>query len=160
MESKAKFLGHPIHPLLIPFPLGLFLTGVIFDIIYLATGNATMAIVAFWMLVAGIVGGLVAAPFGWIDWHAIPPNTRAKTVGLMHGVGNVVVVLLFIISVWRRWGAVERPDTWAHLFAFIGAGLLGLTGWLGGELVDRLGVGVHDGAHLDAPSSLSNKPLR
>lgn len=159
MDSKVKVLGHAVHPLLIPFPIGLLLTSIVFDVIYLATGTPAMATVAYWMLVAGIVGGLLAAPFGWIDWHAIPANTRAKSVGLMHGLGNVVVLLLFIGSWWRRESAVE-PDMLAYFLSLIGAGLIGFTAWLGGELVERLSVGVDDGANLNAPNSLSQKSLR
>ena len=158
MESRAKLLGHPIHQILIVFPLGLLATAVIFDVIYLATGNPTMAMVAYWMVVAGILGGFAAAPFGWIDWFAIPQGTRAKRVGLMHGLGNVVVLLLFIGS-WLLWrDAPERPETLAHALSFAGAGLALLTGWLGGELVDRLAVGVDEGAHLNSPNSLSGRP--
>src|SRR5215203_2361219 len=98
MDSRAKILGHSIHQQLIVFPLGLLGTAVIFDAIYLANGNETMAQVAFWMMVAGIVGGLVAAPFGWIDWFAIPRGTRAKTIGLAHGLTNVTVMGLFAAS--------------------------------------------------------------
>jgi uncharacterized membrane protein len=159
MESRAKILGHAAHALLIVFPLGLLATAVIFDVIYLFTGNPNLALVSFWMIAAGIVGGFVAAPFGWWDWLAIPNNTRAKAVGLTHGVGNVVVLLLFIISWWIRRGAVDlAPSTTALLFSFGGAALALFTGWLGGELVERLGVGVDRGAHLDAPNSLSKRP--
>ncbi len=158
MESRAKLLGHPVHQILIVFPLGLLATAVIFDVIYLSTGNPTMATVAYWMVVAGILGGFAAAPFGWIDWFAIPQGTRAKRVGLMHGLGNVVVLLLFIGS-WLFWrDAPERPETLAHALSFAGAGLALLTGWLGGELVDRLAVGVDEGAHLNSPNSLSGRP--
>ncbi len=158
MESRAKLFGHAIHPILIVFPLGLLATGVIFDIIYLIRGNPTMATVAYWMIAAGIIGGLLAAPFGWIDWFAIPTGTRAKSVGLLHGAGNVIVLLIFIGSWWLRRGAPERPEMLASILSFAGAGLALITGWMGGELVERLGVGVDNGAHLDAPSSLSNKP--
>src|SRR6476620_3793821 len=160
MESKAKFLGHAIHQILIPFPLGLLATAVIFDIIYLIWDKPMMASVAFYMIAAGIVGGLAAAPFGWIDWFAIPANTRAKSVGLMHGSGNVVVLLLFAVSCWLRYGehVNHRPTTVALIFSFAGFALAGLTALLGGELVDRLGVGIDNGAHLDAPNSLSGKP--
>ena len=95
MESKAKALGHPIHQMLIPFPFGLLATAVIFDIVYLVWGNPAMATVAYWMIIAGVVGGLAAAPFGLIDWMAIPKGTRARSVGVVHGLGNVVVLLLF-----------------------------------------------------------------
>jgi uncharacterized membrane protein len=100
MESRAKLLGHAAHAILIVFPLGLLATAVIFDVIYLFTNNPNLALVSFWMIAAGVVGGFVAAPFGWWDWLAIPNNTRAKAVGLTHGVGNVIVLLLFIISWW------------------------------------------------------------
>lgn len=158
MESRAKLFGHAIHPILIVFPLGLLATGVIFDVVYMIWGNPTFATVAYWMIAAGIIGGLVAAPPGWIDWFAIPSGTRAKSVGLIHGLGNVLVLLLFIGSWWLRRDAPERPEMLEHILAFAGAGLALLTGWLGGELVERLGVAVDDGAHLDAPNSLSGKP--
>ena len=156
MESRAKFLGHAIHPILIVFPLGLLATGVVFDIIYLIWGSPDMASVAYWMIAAGIVGGLLAAPFGWIDWFGIPSDTRAKTIGLIHGLANTVALLLFAGSWWLRYDLPERPETLASVLSFLGAGMAGLGGWLGGELVERLGVGVYEGANLNAPSSLSS----
>ena len=163
MESKAKALGHPIHQMLIPFPFGLLATSVIFDLVYLLWGNTAMVTVSFWMIVAGSIGAIVAAPFGLIDWLAIPKNTRAKTVGMIHGLGNVVVLLLFLGSCYLRYSSPSitpyLPDTTALALSFVGFALAGVTGWLGGELVDRLAVGVDDGAHLDAPSSLKG-PVR
>jgi uncharacterized membrane protein len=165
MESKAKALGHPIHQMLIPFPFGLLSTAVIFDIVYLIWGNPTMVTVSYWMIIGGIIGGIVAAPFGLIDWLAIPQGTRAKSVGLLHGGGNVVVLLLFIGSWWLRYSNAEAvipylPTTLALALSFVGFALAGVTGWLGGELVDRLSVGVDDGANLDAASSLSGPATR
>jgi uncharacterized membrane protein len=159
MESRAKFLGHPVHQMLVVFPLGLLATGVIFDLIYLAGDRDVMAIVAYWMIAAGIVGGLIAAPFGWIDWRAIPRSTRAKSVGLWHGAGNIVVMALFIVSWLVRRDTPESPETLALALSFTGAGLAMLTAWLGGELVDRLGIGVDEGAHPDAPNSLSHRTV-
>jgi uncharacterized membrane protein len=156
MESRAKLLGHAIHPILIVFPLGLLATGVVFDLIYLIRGGETFATVAYWMITAGIIGGFIAAPFGTIDWLAIPSGTRAKSVGLWHGATNVLVLLLFIGSWWLRSDAPARAGTLAYILSFAGAGLALVGGWLGGELVERLGVGVDDGANLDAPSSLTN----
>ena len=112
------------------------------------------------MIATGIIGGVIAAPFGWIDWFAIPPETRAKAVGLWHGVGNMVVLLLFAASWWLRSDLPEKPEALAFVFSFLGGGLALLTAWLGGELVDRLGIGVDDGAHPNAPSSLSRKAIR
>src|SRR5215467_14987878 len=102
MEAKAKLFGHSIHQMLIVFPLGLLGMGVLFDIVFLSTHNQLFAAVAYWMMVAGVAGGLLAAPFGLIDWLGVPAGTRAKAVGAAHGIGNVVVVLLFLGSVLLR----------------------------------------------------------
>ncbi|MFN6963137.1 MAG: DUF2231 domain-containing protein [Pyrinomonadaceae bacterium] len=160
MEARAKMFGHAIHPILIVFPLGLLSTAVVFDVIYLVWGNTLMATVAFWMMAAGIVGGLLAAPFGWIDWAKIPSGTRAKTVGFMHGMTNTVVLLLFVASFAMRYGLPERPEMTASILSFAGLVLALLGGWLGGELVERLGVGVDEGAHLNAPNSLTSDSAR
>jgi uncharacterized membrane protein len=160
MESKAKLLGHPIHPMLIVFPLGLLATAVAFDIVGLLTGDNAWYGISFWMIAAGIVGGLLSAVFGLIDWWAIRSGTRAKAIGLWHGVGNVIVVLLFIVSWFLRRPVPTQPGGGALVLSFLGVALAFVTGWLGGELVDRLGVGVDNGAHLDAPSSLSGRPAR
>lgn len=158
MESRAKVAGHPLHQILIVFPLGLLSTAVIFDIVYLVTDRATWTLAAFYMVAAGIVGGLAAAVPGWVDWSAIPARTRAKRIGLTHGVGNVIVLALFILSWLLRRPNPEVPPTGAIVAGLAGVVLATFTGWLGGELVARLGVGVDDGAHLDAPSSLSALP--
>ena len=160
MESRAKLLGHAIHPIMIVFPLGLLSTGVIFDVIYLLWGNPTFATVAYYMFAAGIIGGFAAAIFGAIDWLAIPSGTRAKSVGVYHAFGNVVALLFFIGSWWLRRDVPERPETMASILAIAGLGFALVGGWLGGELVERLGVGVDDGAHLDAPSSLTEENAR
>src|SRR3954462_8240076 len=158
MESRAKLFGHPIHPMLIVFPLGLLATAVILDLIYLFTGNAALATVSFWNILAGIIGGLAAAVFGLIDWLAIPSGTRAKAIGLWHGMGNVVVVALFAASWFLRRGTPNAPGTLTLVLSFAGVLMALVTGWLGGELVDRLGVGADDGRCLEAPSSRSGRP--
>jgi uncharacterized membrane protein len=111
------------------------------------------------MIAAGIIGGLAASLFGIIDWWAIPRQTRAYRLGLLHGLGNVGVVGLFAVSWFLRRPDPSNPSAAAIVFLLIGGGLSLVTGWLGGELVDRLGVGVDEGANLDAPSSLSGRPV-
>jgi uncharacterized membrane protein len=160
MEAKAKLFGHPIHQALIVFPLGVLATAVIFDVIHLVTGGAHWAEVSFWMICAGVIAGLVAAPFGIIDWLGIPGATRAKRVGLLHGAGNVLVVLLFVASWIMRRDNPTAPNVLAFVLSFAGGGLALITGWLGGELVSRLGIGVSEGANVNAPSSLSGRPAR
>lgn len=158
MESKAKLLGHPVHPMLIVFPLGLLATAVAFDIVGLVQSDGAWFGISYWMIAAGIIGGLLAAVFGLIDWWAIRSGTRAKRIGLLHGGVNVLVVLLFIGSWLIRRSAPANPGSAALTLSFIAIVLALVGGWLGGELVDRLGVGVDNGAHLDAPSSLSGRP--
>jgi uncharacterized membrane protein len=159
VESKAKIMGHPIHPILIPFPLGLLSTSVIFDVVHLLTGDEKWSEISFWMIAAGVIGGLAAAVFGLIDWLAIPSSTRAKAVGMWHGAINVVMVTLFIVSWLLRADAPGDPGTVAIVLSFVAVGLASLGGFLGGELVVRLGVGVAEGAHLDAPNSLSRRSV-
>jgi len=157
MEGNAKLLGHAIHPMLIVFPLGLLATAVAFDIVFYITANTAFPVVSYWLIVAGIIGGFLAAIFGWYDWFTVPSNTRAKTIGLLHGSVNSVVMLLFIGSLYFRSGRTPDPNATAAAFSFAGAILALVGGWLGGELVERLGVAVHEGANVNAPSSLKTE---
>jgi uncharacterized membrane protein len=130
---------------------------VVFDVLYFLTDNSNFSIAAGFAIGAGVIGGLLAAAFGLIDWLAIPNGTRAKRIGMLHGVGNVVVVALFAGS----WVLRCQADSWdttaaEFILALVGLALAGATGWLGGELVERLGVGVDAAAGLDARSSLSH----
>ena len=158
MESRFKILGHPVHPMLIVFPLGLFIAGLFFDIIHLITGSSTWAQVAYWDIIVGVVMGLVAALPGFVDWLAVPSGTRAKSLGALHGLGNVVVVVLFLVSRLLRTGSSDHAPSGLSVALEVIAILIGaVTAWIGGELVYRLGVGVDRDAGLDASSSLSGR---
>jgi uncharacterized membrane protein len=155
MRSRARFAGHAVHPMLIVLPLGLLVGAVVFDALYFITRSGNFAVTGAYTTAAGVVGGILAALFGWVDWFAIPTGTRARRLGLLHGLGNAGVLVLFAVSWLLR---VDR-DTWdpgAMSFLLSVAGLLlgGVTAWMGGELVERLGVSVDDDAGLDAESSL------
>jgi len=154
MESSAKAAGHPIHQQLVVFPLGLLATAVVFDVLRLITDNDDFAIASYYMIAAGILTGLLAAVFGALDYWPVPAGTRARRIGALHGIGNVVVVALFAVS-WLLRGDEPGhvPSTLAFVLGLVAALLATGTGWLGGELVDRLGVGVSADAHLDAPAS-------
>jgi uncharacterized membrane protein len=157
-EAKAKFLGHAIHQMLIPYPLALLTTAIIFDVVHLFTGTALWSVIAYWMIAAGIIGGLLAAVFGFLDWRAIPGQTRARSVGRLHGLGNVVMIGLFACSWLLRRDDPGNPSTVELALALAGGALSLVTAWLGGELVNRHAVAIDDGANLNAPSSLSGKP--
>ena len=156
----TKFLGHSVHQILIVFPLGLLTTSIVFDLAYLGSSNGRWADISFWLITAGLISGAVAAVYGVMDYLQIPLGTRAKRVGLLHGVGNAIVVLLFLASFIMRADDPVSPEIGAIMLSLLGVLLAGVTGWLGGELVNRLGVGVDEGAHLNSPSSLSGRPAR
>ena len=153
--KPAKIVGHHIHPMLIVFPLGLLAVSVFFDIAYLATHARAFGAITFWDMLAGIIGGLLAAVFGFWDWLTIPGGTRAKRIGAWHGLVNVTVVGLFTAS-WllRRNDALLLPSSSALTLSFVALALALIGGWLGGELVERLGIAVSPNAGPDAPSSL------
>jgi uncharacterized membrane protein len=147
--------------MLIVFPLGLLSTSLLFDIFYVATGNQDLATFSYWALIAGVIGGLLAAVFGLLDWMAIPADTRAKRIGMIHGSGNVVVTGLFAVSLLLRLNDPAYLPSITPLVASLAGGLLALvTAWLGGELVYRLRIGVDDGANADASSSLGEVAKR
>ena len=158
MKSRATFLGHAVHPMLIAFPIGLLATAVIFDVIHIFTDNPKWGVASFAMIAAGLIGGAASALFGVIDWMGIPRGTRAKRIGLFHGFGNAFVLLLFGMSWFSRMLSPSTPSPMAIGLAVVGVVLMGVTGWLGGELIARLGVSVDEGAHVNAPSSLSGQP--
>jgi uncharacterized membrane protein len=161
VETKIKLVGHPIHPMLVVLPLGLLSIGLLCDVIYLVGGDRTFANVAFWDITFGILGGLAAAIFGLADWLQIPSDTRAKRIGAMHGIGNLIIVVLFIISwILRLADHAYAPNLVPFILALIGVILALGTQWLGGELVFRLRIGVDDIANANATSSLTGEPSR
>ena|SRR5437868_1674175 len=160
MAGKINFLGHPVHPMLITFPLGLLPVAVLFDIIFLCTTNSQWAGISYWLIAAGVLGGLCAAVFGAADWWALDSGTRAKRIGLLHGLINVVVTALFAISWVMRRPNPAAPSLTAIVIGIIAFVLALVAAWLGGELVYRLSVGVDFDAHVNSPSSLSSRPAK
>ncbi|HET7224786.1 MAG TPA: DUF2231 domain-containing protein [Candidatus Eisenbacteria bacterium] len=154
--KPARILGHHVHPMLIVFPLGLLAISVLFDAFDLARHDMTFAAIAYWNVVAGVIGGLVAAVFGLWDWLGVPRGTRARAIGAWHGVVNVCVVALFAITAFVRHGDPAHQATRATLaLSWIALALALVGGWLGGELVERLGIGVDRGAEPNAPNSIA-----
>jgi uncharacterized membrane protein len=158
MRTTMRVLGHSLHPMLIALPIGLLVASVIFDIIHLASGSTIWAQLAFANLGIGVLAALVAAVPGFIDWLRLPSATRAKQTGAVHMVINVIAVVLFAID-WILRFRLPSESVGAGLFvlSLIALALLSVGGWLGGELVERLGIGVWEDANVDAPSSLGAK---
>jgi uncharacterized membrane protein len=147
MASPASIGGHPIHPMLIPFPIGLWVFSLIADLIYLWRGNpAWRDWIAFYALLAGIIGAVAAAAFGIIDWLAIKDH-EVKKVANWHARLNVIALLIFAASFYLRTASGARMISGSYtiplVLSVVGAILISISGYLGGELVFRHGVGVN-----------------
>ena len=110
---------------------------------------------SYYVMLVGLLGGMAAIVFGYIDYRAIPADTRAKRIGRLHGWGGLVVMLLFGLSAFLRTLDPFKISTIAFVCSLAGILAITITGWLGGELVGRMGVGVADHAHLDMPSAFA-----
>ena len=147
MESKAKLLGHPIHPMLIVFPIGLWIFSLACDLIRLAGGSSdAWTTVAFYSMVGGLIGALCAAVPGFIDLlyykGGAPP---VKKIALTHMAINLTAVVLYAINIWLRASGPGGMGTGLSvpvLLSIIGVALIFVSGWLGGQMVHVYGVGV------------------
>src|SRR5919201_2494098 len=143
MRSHASISSHPIHPMLVAFPIGLFVTSFVFDLISRASGNPALAAAAWYCAIAGIITGLAAAVPGLIDLlGVVPPRSSGKKRGFLHGGLNVIVVVGFIALAVHRGSSAAAPDGWSLLLSACGVVLLGISGWLGATLVYRNQIGV------------------
>jgi uncharacterized membrane protein/nitrite reductase/ring-hydroxylating ferredoxin subunit len=143
MRSAARISSHPIHPMLVSFPIGLWVTAFIFDLIGVAADRGEFTTAAFYMAIAGCVGALFAAVAGALDWYSVvPPNSSGKKRGITHGLLNTTVLVLFIVALTRRGNASAAPDNVTLLIEVIAVAILGYSGWLGGTLVYRNQIGV------------------
>ncbi|HEU4933988.1 MAG TPA: DUF2231 domain-containing protein [Pyrinomonadaceae bacterium] len=144
MKSKATLAGHPIHPMLIPFPIALWATSFVVDILFYFLRHPTLLVVAKLMIAAGCLGAIAAAIFGIIDWLSIK-NGDVKKVANWHARLNIAALVVFAISLFLRMGSyselVGRKLTIPFLLSLVGVILITISGWLGGELVFRYGVG-------------------
>jgi uncharacterized membrane protein len=128
--------------MIIVLPLGLLPASVFADLFHHILDDPTWGIVSFWLMVAGVLGGLVAGAVGFMDWKVLPVGTKARRVGAIHGLTNVLAMVVFLTSLLLRLGDSSRPSPFATSVAVIGLFVAILGGWLGGELVFRLGIGV------------------
>jgi uncharacterized membrane protein len=140
MRTPASIAGHPIHPMLVPIPIGLWVFSLVCDIVFTVGGkNPDWATVALFTMGGGIVGALLAAVPGLIDLLSLPPGPR-KT-GIAHLAINLTVVVLYVINFWLRVNSPDKAGT-AVWLSVIAIGLLVVSGWLGGKMVYEHGVAV------------------
>ncbi|HYE54081.1 MAG TPA: DUF2231 domain-containing protein, partial [Chitinophagaceae bacterium] len=142
MKSKAHIKGHPIHPILICFPIAFFVGTLLFDIAGLITGSYPMHQLAFYMQITGVGAALLAAVPGIIDYiFTVPPNSSAKKRGARHGLINGTVVIIFTL-IWFYKQNANASVTLIIVAEVVGVILLTIAGWMGGTLVYRNQIGV------------------
>jgi uncharacterized membrane protein len=140
MRTPASIAGHPIHPMLVPIPIGLWIFSLVCDLIHAGgSSNPAWSTVALYTMGGGIVGALLAAVPGLIDLLSLPPGPR-KT-GITHMAINLTVVVLYIINFWLRLNSPDKAGT-AVWLSVIAIGLLVISGWLGGKMVYEHGIAV------------------
>jgi uncharacterized membrane protein len=154
MESRAQILGHPVHQIAVMFPIGALGFSVTSDLLHTTTGRREFADAARLALDFGLASAAFAVPFGVVDWLAIESPSRAKKVGLWHAIGNATVLALFGTA--RLLRSRGKTTAKAKAYSAAGLGLACVTAWLGTELINRHGIGVHDLIGEDVPSSLSD----
>lgn len=143
MRSKAAISSHPIHPMLVAFPIGLFITSLAFDLIGVEAGYPLLSGAGWFCAVAGLCMALVAAIPGAIDLFAVvPKNSSGRTRGYKHALLNLVVIALFIADVVYRQGPTGAPNLVSLCLAGAGVFVLLFSGWLGATLVYRNQIGV------------------
>lgn len=147
--STAAIGGHPIHPMLIPFPMAFLTAAAGTDLAYYRTGDPFWSRASTWLLRAGLASGATAAVFGAIDFTTID-HARKTNHGWIHALGNVAALALSAANLSQRrdeTGDGVVPNGLAMSLAVVG--LLGVTGWTGGELSYRHGIGVDDSESIE-----------
>lgn len=145
MASKASIAGHPVHPMLIPFPLALWTTSLVTDVIFYFWRNSSLLLISKFLLAAGCVGAVAAAIPGIVDWLSIK-NPSVKRIANWHARLNIIALIIFAISLYLR---MRAGSAWVNyslkipfLISFVGVILISISGWLGGALSFEHGVGV------------------
>ena len=145
-RSTASLMGHPIHPMLVPFPIGCFLSALATDLLFLRNGAEIWATASGWLLGAGIATAALAALAGLVDFFG-DRRVRSLRDARMHMIGNIVAVLVEAVNLVLRLGDPAAGASTGVILSAVAVAILAFTGWKGGELVFRHRVGVHDGGH-------------
>jgi uncharacterized membrane protein len=153
LKSNVSIANHPLHPILVLIPAGAWITSLVLDIIFLATGNTFWFVASMWVMVVGIGGALLAAVVGFYDLFTLPMTAEPKRTGLWHMTLNLIITVLYAINVLVVRAPVMTSTTsasvfaggtvaWAFVLNVVAIVLLLVSGWLGGELIYRYGMAV------------------
>lgn len=140
MQGKATLLGHPIHPMLVPFPIAFFVGALISDIISHWGDPVFWPRMSVVLIGLGIIGALLAAVFGFVDYLTAPLSEGAKKTATTHLILNLIVVVIFVIAFFVRLG--DATSVAGYVLTVLGVVVLCVSGYLGGKLVFEGGVGM------------------
>lgn len=152
MQGKATVAHHPIHPMLVAFPIGFFGGVLVSDVISIFGNRPFWAQMSVWLIAFGVVGALVAAIFGFTDYFSAPMSSDAKRTATTHMVLNLIVVVCYAAAFFVRYG--DPVSTLGYILTYIGLALLVASGWYGGHLVY---IGLI-GTTSQPPSSADPRP--
>lgn len=148
-----RLFGHPLHPMIVTFPIAIFPLLLFLDALHWWLGAEQMWDAALWLSVAGLATTLAAMVPGIADMRPLQDGTRAHRVGLVHAVVGTLILLAFVAAAWVRWSLGPDRLLVAAGVDAAGALLVGVQGWLGGELVYRHHVGVASAEEGAEPAS-------
>ena len=140
MQGKATIFGHPIHPMLVPLPIGFFVGALISDIVSHWGDPAFWPRMSVVLIGLGVISALGAALFGFIDYYTAPLSRAAKKVGSAHMIFNLLAVAVFTIDFFVRLG--DATSLLGYVLTVLGVILLGISGYLGGHLAYHYRIGV------------------
>jgi uncharacterized membrane protein len=164
MRSKLSIKGHPLHPLLVTLPVGLFVWTLVADLVFWRSADPVWFAMAYWSSVAGIVTALIAAVFGFGDYFTMARYTQARGIARTHMIMNLVLVGLFVVAAMlMRGDETVRTERFATVLFLhvVGVIVLLVSGWLGGEMVFRHRLAVLEEAErLEARRRAADDILR
>ena len=140
MSSPASVKKHPLHPMLIAFPIGLWVFALVCDIVAATGATGPWSTVALYSVAGGIVGAVIAAVPGLIDYFSID-DAAMKRIAIFHMVVNVSALIIFAVNLWVRL-ALPTNNVVPLILSIIGVAGIGIGGWLGGEMVYVKGMAV------------------
>lgn len=141
METRASISKHPLHPMLVMFPIALWVFSLVCDGMLVWTADQMWGVIAFYTMVGGLVGAILAGMAGLADLMGLK-DAHIKHIALLHMGINVAVVVAYAINIGLRLMDVANPPGFAMLLSLISVAAIGVSGWLGGEMVHVHGVGV------------------
>jgi uncharacterized membrane protein len=139
MQGKASIGGHPLHPMLVTFPIGCFIAAVVCDVISIWAGPVFWAAMATWLILFGIAGALFAAFFGFVDYISAPMTVPAKSTAAWHMTLNIAAIVIFGWACAIRF--LDHTSVAGYALTGLGIVLLAVAGWMGGEVAHRHLVG-------------------